>query len=205
MDMPSPTQPEKAPEIRGLDETARFFKVTAPTVRAWIKDPDDPCPVVKMGGNGVPYELDLRAVAAWKRARDERRQALSEEQAARDAQLAMDLLGDDMLPDGDGADAGPMSARQRADYLRAEMDKVKLAEKRGELVRAADVRAVLSEAFAVLREQLRSLPDTLALDHGWDDAVAESVLASVDDALNDLADNLSQLETKETPGDAQAA
>ena len=167
-----------------MEETARFFGVTPPTVRGWINNDD--CPVVAGGSNGVPYRLDLRMVAAWRRGRQD-----ASEKSAAEAQLRLDLLGDDVLPDHPAV--GPLTPRQRLEYLRAEVENVKLAEKRRDLIRADDVRDTLAAAFALFREQMRGLPDQLAERYGWNDDAAETLLGDVDEALNDMADSLTGL------------
>ena len=79
----------------------------------------------------MAYKFDLHKVAAWRRDRDDADAKAAEERRERDVQLKLELLGDDALADeGDG----PMTPRQRAEYLRAELDRVKLAKHRRELV-----------------------------------------------------------------------
>ena len=48
-------------DIRDLQATADFFGIPLPTIRDWVRQD---CPVEQTGGNGVPYEISLRAVAA---------------------------------------------------------------------------------------------------------------------------------------------
>lgn len=193
---------KKAPEpqIRSQQETAKFFGITTPTVRAWI---DDGCPVVEGGHQGVAYKLDLRAVGGWLKGREDDKARLKEETAAADAQLKLELLGGDALPDGA---EGPLTPKQRADFLRAELDKVKLAEKRGELVHADAVRDVLSNALALVRERLRALPDQLARKFDLSEVQVVAALELTDEILADLADELAGMtaETEEA-GHAEAA
>lgn len=174
---------ETTEEIRGLEETARFFSVTAPTVRDWIRKG---CPVDQVGGNGVPYCLDLRKVAAWRREQSEADARAAQDRAERDAQLKLELLGGDMLPDGDG----PMTTAQRQQWLRAEIDKIRIAKERGELVNAAALRDAFVEPLALLRERLRNLPVVMARRFGWDDEVETVALEQIDDALTDLVDGI---------------
>jgi hypothetical protein len=49
-------------------------------------------------------------------------------------------------------------SRSRREKAEAELAELKLAEQRGELVRAADVRAAISKRFAALREAFLQLP-----------------------------------------------
>ena len=174
-------------EIRGLEETARFFEVSVPTVKSWIVDG---CPVKEKGGNGVPYKLDLRRVAKWRKDQDEERERLDAEQAARDEQLRLELLGDDQLPDIDGE---KLSKRAQNDALQAELSKIKIAQLRRQLVNADEMRLSLTELFKEIRDRLRLLPDDIARDFGLEEEVAQTMLDNIDDFLNDMADKLETL------------
>ncbi len=176
--------PRPAPVIRNLEQTARFFETTTPTVKSWIADG---CPVEAGGSNGVPYALDLRKVDEWRQAKKEEEQKTAEERAEQEAQLRLELLGDDALTD---AGVGPLTPRQRADYLRAEVDKVKLAEKRGELMPAAEFLDALVEMNRLVSARLRGLPDDLADRFGLSEDQRENLRATIDDVLNDMADEI---------------
>jgi phage terminase Nu1 subunit (DNA packaging protein) len=174
-----------ADDVRGLDETARFFEVTAPTVRAWIQAG---CPVIERGGHGVPYKLSLRAVATWRKDRTAEEERQAEERAALDNQLRLELLGGESLA---GADQAGLSPKQRADLLQEEMNRIKLARERGELVRAEDLRTEIADAFSLIRERLRAIPDQLARKYARSDEEIEVCRGIIDEALVDLADALS--------------
>ena len=53
-------------------------------------------------------------------------------------------------------------ARSRREHIEAELKQIELDERRGRLVVAAEVVAVVSDAATTLRAQLESLPDRLA-------------------------------------------
>jgi len=61
---------ETREEIRGLEETARFFEVSVPTIKSWIVDG---YAVKQKGGNGVAYQVELRKVAKWLKDRQNER------------------------------------------------------------------------------------------------------------------------------------
>lgn len=184
-----------AKEVRSLDETARFFGVSAPTVKAWITDG---CPVEKKGSNGVAYELDLRAVHAWRQERAEADEREAAERMARDHQLKLEFLGDGALIAGEGE---TLSRRAQADVLRAEFDRTKLAQLRLELVSAADVKFELTAIFGEIRDRIRGLPDEMQRELGIDDETATRMQDKVDTLLSDLADKLEGV----LPHDAKAA
>ena len=181
---------EQGPVLRGLEETATFFEVSVQTVKRWIAAG---CPVVKEGGNGVRYELDLRAVHAWRRDQEQTNAALAEALAEEETQLRLELVGDDMLPDTDGSGQS-LTPKQRRDALQAELSKVKLAELRRELVRADDVAMEMAAAFSLLSNRLASLPDSIGAQIGLAEDQIETVRAQIEDMLNDAADALRDME-----------
>ena len=174
-------------EIRGLDRTARIFEVSVPTVKSWIVDG---CPVKEKGGNGVAYKLDLRKVAKWLKDRQDERDQREADHAAQDTQLKLELLGKDQLPEiGDGK----LSVKARAEALKAEIDKIKLAQLRRQLVDSDEMRLQLVDLFKEIRDRLRILPDDMAYEFDFDDDQAQAMLDKIDDFLNDLADKVEHL------------
>ena len=183
---PKKARPKKPKQvIRGLEETARFFKTTPPTVRSWIREG---CPVKEEGGNGRPYELDLRAVAKWRSDRTAADAAEAEQRLADDDQLRFELLGDDALPDDIAG--GPVSAKARKEALSAELDKVRLAKERRDLVNADDIRDRLVETFSTIRDRLMSLPDQMGRQLGLDDDQIAAGAQFIEDMLTDIADEV---------------
>lgn len=175
-------------DLRSLADTATFFGVSQPTVRRWI---DAGCPVAEKGSNGVAYQLDLAAVAAWRRDQDAAADAEAQARAERDAQLRLELLGPEALTVQ--PDAPALTARQRADALQAEFARTRLATMRRELVPAEPMALALSEVLALLKQRLRQIPDALAPELGLTDAQSSRMLLLIDDALNDAADAIEAL------------
>lgn len=178
---------EDAP-VRTLEETARFFDVSVPTVREWIAKG---CPVVERGGNGRAYRVDLRAVHQWREAQREEERQAEQRKAQTDAQLRLELLGGDELPDPETGDI--LTPKQRQEYLKAEVEKTKLAQQRRELVKAAEMGLAISQAFGELKQRLQVLPDELAKYHGWDEEQTAQALELVNEVLEDASNTLSQL------------
>jgi phage terminase Nu1 subunit (DNA packaging protein) len=71
------------------------------------------------------------------------------------------------------------------------MNRIKLARERGELVRAEDLRTEIADAFSLIRERLRAIPDQLARKYARSDEEIEVCRGIIDEALVDLADALS--------------
>lgn len=182
-------------EVRNLEETARFFSLSVPTMKSWV---ERGCPVVKRGGNGVAWEFDLRAVADWVDGWRRQETEDAENRATRDAQLKLELLGGDVLPDPVGS-GGVLSSKARAEALKAELDKVKLGQLRRDLVRADEVRDDLAQILATVRDRLLVLPDDLGRRFGLSHDQVEEAEEMMHDLLNDLADSIEQAPSLRRP------
>lgn len=112
------------------------------TLRRLIKDnPDFPA---KPGTNGVAYEIEVAEGVAWLKARDERRITAEREHADAVRQLGLELLGGDAAADVDQAG---LSASDRKVLLEEELYAIKVAEKRGDLIRKADIEAAIADVL----------------------------------------------------------
>lgn len=129
------------PLIASLAEFAAIPGVPSEvTLRKLIKEnPDFPA---KPGTNGVAYEIDVQEGIAWLKARDEQRIADEREHADKVMQLGLELLGD-----GAATDLGQtgLSVTERKALLEEEFHAIKVAEKRGDLIRKSDVEAALAD------------------------------------------------------------
>lgn len=130
--------------IASLAEFAAIPGVPSePTLRRLIKDNPD-FPAVP-GTNGVAYEIDVRAGVEWLKVRDANRLAAEREHAEQVRQLGLALLGEDAA--ADVSQAG-LSIDERKKLLEEEFYAIKVAEKRGELIRKADIEAAISDVLA---------------------------------------------------------
>lgn len=112
------------------------------TLRQLIKDnPEFPA---KPGTNGVAYEIDVEDGIAWLKARDEKRIAAEREHAEAVRQLGMELLGDGAAANVSQPGA---SAAERKQFYEEEYLAIKVAEKRGELIRKAEIEAAISDVL----------------------------------------------------------
>lgn len=114
-----------------------------PTMRGLIRDnPDFPA---KVGTNGKSYEIDVRAAIAWLQEREAKRVEAQRAHAEQVVQLGLELLGE-----GAAADVSQvgLSAEERRKLLEEELYAIKVAERRGELIRKADVEAAIIDVLA---------------------------------------------------------
>ena len=128
-----------------------------PTVRKMIADNAD-FPVVSRGKNGVAYEFDLAAAAAFVRSIREREEVVARARAEEVRQFGLDLLG----PDAVAQPQIGLTAVERRALLEEEMAAIRLAERRGDLVRRAEAEIATAELVVLVSDRLDSLPARLA-------------------------------------------
>jgi hypothetical protein len=121
-----------------------------PTLRRLIRDNPD-FPVVATGTNGVAYQIDVGAAIAWLRAHEEQRREAEAAQRNKVQQFALELLGPDAAAVGDEAGLSPA---ERKALLEEELVAIKVAERRGQLIRKASVEEALA-AMMVLDAKRR--------------------------------------------------
>ncbi len=122
-------------------------------------------PVVQRGAKGVAWQIDLLAAAQWR------------------------FAG----ADESGADPDSLSPQDRKAWYEGETKRRDLQIKDGELIPAGDVERVIATAFAAISSDIRAIPDNLERQYGISGEVAESVEALLHDAMDAMADRLSQL------------
>jgi hypothetical protein len=144
--------------IASLAEFAAIPGVPSePTLRRLIKDnPDFPA---NPGTNGVAYEIDVAAGVAWLKEREAKRVQVERDHAEKVRQLGLELLGE-----GAAADVSQvgLSAEERRKLLEEEFYAIKVAEKRGELIRKADIEAAISDVLVADARRRSSFMTRLA-------------------------------------------
>lgn len=127
------------------------------TLRRIIRDnPDFPA---TPGSNGVAYRIDVERAIEWLRSRDERRRIEEEERAASARQLALEMLGPDAAVD---IDRGHSPSERKA-LLEEEFYAIKVAEKRGELIRKESIEAAIANVLALDAKRRREFVPRLAM------------------------------------------
>jgi hypothetical protein len=122
-------------------------------------------PVVQKGAKGVAWVIDLCAAAEWRFA------------GPKDAE----------------SDPEGMSPADRKAWYEGETKRRDLQIRDKELIPAADVERVIATAFAAISSDIRAIPDNLERRHGIPGDVAESVEVLLHEAMDALADKLSNL------------
>ena len=141
-------------------QLARAFSVSENTITKWVSQG---MPVMSEGQNGVSYEFRLSHCWAWRAARDEKARAAKAQgdQMAAQAALAFRNLDDDQAE----AEA-ELTADDLKKWSEAEYHRNRVAEQRGDLVRADRVRAALEDIFVAVGAEMDTLPDFAEMQFG---------------------------------------
>lgn len=138
-------------------QLARAFSVSENTITKWMAQG---MPVLSEGQNGVAYEFRLSHCYAWRQDRDQKARAEKArgDQVAAQAALAFRNL------DADHEEAeGGLTADEVKKWSEAEYARNRLAEQRGDLVRADRVRVLMEEVMVMVGGSLDTLPDFIEL------------------------------------------
>ncbi|MBT9386963.1 terminase small subunit [Pseudooceanicola sp. CBS1P-1] len=164
-------------------ELARVFDVSENTITDWI---GKGMPVLSGGRNGVAYALSLSHCWAWRAHREEAEQSL---RARRDAQNARNALAFRNLDIGQEEEAG-LTAKELREWSEAEYHRNRVAEQRGELVRAARVQELIEDLMGVIRTSMGTLPDHLERELGLQSAEVQIVQRHCDGMLEKLRERI---------------
>ena len=146
--------------VLNRSQLARAFSVTENTITKWVSQG---MPLLSEGQNGVAYEFQLSQCWAWKNARDEKARAakLRGDQIAAQAMLGFRNLDADQEEEEGHLTADDIRKMSEAEYHRN-----RVAEQRGDLVRADRVRALFEESLVRIGTSLDTLPDFLEMKFG---------------------------------------
>lgn len=131
-----------------------------PTIKQMIADNPGFPGILKRGDRGIAWEIDLKVASLF--IRDLARKADEDARARVDqvAQFGLELLGADAM--SAGAERVGISASERKALIEEELLSMKLAERRGELIRKAEVEAALGSLLVTLQQRFLTLPDRFA-------------------------------------------
>lgn len=174
--------------MRGnLADLAATGLASEPTLRKWIAAQPDQDWIICRGSPGVDYEIDIPgAIASW-RAEEDRKTEAARQRADGLKQLGLDLG----LSEQPSAAAG-FSVAERKALLEEELVAIKLDEKRGELIRFAEVEGAIGDVLARFRQKGDTFAARLAkrIDLTRDQITAIDRLMRADqDELADMMEN----------------
>jgi phage terminase Nu1 subunit (DNA packaging protein) len=152
-------------QIVTKDELAQLLGVSDTVVMNYIRAG---CPVVRKGGPGISYQLDTSQVFAWVRERE----ALGRGRATAD-------------PAKTEAEEG----RRRSSLATAQLKEFELAQKLGQTVYVDEVKVLLEDQLAHVRQRLLAMPGRIAAEVAalQDEGAVERLIADeVREALTEL-------------------
>ncbi|MFN3275456.1 MAG: hypothetical protein ACK41U_12350 [Paracoccus sp. (in: a-proteobacteria)] len=156
-------------------QLAKAFVVSENTITKWLSQG---MPVDSTGANGVSYEFRLAHCWAWKQDRDERSRAAKSrgDQLAAQAALAFRNLDEDQAED-----EGELTADDLRKWSEAEYHRNRVAEQRGDLLRADRMRALIEDMFVTFGAEMDTLPDFAEMNFGLSAAQVAQLEARCDE------------------------
>ncbi|MCW8918957.1 MAG: DUF1441 family protein [Gammaproteobacteria bacterium] len=131
-------------------ETAEFCGVSLPTINAWIAKG---APVLQKGSRGIPWVLDLWALAEW-----------------RFTGGAGGAVDEDV----------PQTPRERNDWYAAELKRLQFEKETGLLIAADDMRTTVAEALQPVMLGMETLTDVVERDAGLTPEQAAIIRREID-------------------------
>lgn len=175
-----------APKMN-LEEMAAHLRITRPTLTAWMKRWPE-FPIERRGNGGSPYRFDAGDVAEFvaARRREEDEGKAQQASAVQDFQRGLPLLSGD-------SPAVTLSPKQQTEALKAllmrhqvDREERRAAQERGELVRAADVREVLANAYVRFSRSLPTAIRNAGREANLPEAVVTKMIRAVEAAQREF-------------------
>ena len=163
--------------VLNRDELAEALGTSANTVSAWL---NDGMPVVQVGRNGKPYELQLSHCFAWNEARKR-----SEETRNAEARTAIEAMRLALVGGRSGDSIEALDPKQRREILTAQLAHEQLEVSRNRLLRREDVRETLENLFGLIRDTLEVAPDRIERAEPTLPPKAVNALVEICDGITD--------------------
>lgn len=160
--------------VMGRDELAEAFQVMANTVTAWIAKG---MPVIKEGGQGKPYELQLSACWAWRQAQKADEALQSEKVKRAQAALRVALVG------GSHDAIEALDPKTRREIMAVQIEQERFRQERNELMRRDDVQEAFEVIFGILRDRMNAAPDVIERRHALEPAVVNQLIDICDEIV----------------------
>ena len=176
--------------IVNMEELAELVGKSGPTLRTLIRAHDG-FPVVSRGKNGVAYEFDAHAVAAWLADRQRAAEEAETQRRAELRQLRLELFGPVAVEDDATANLTPHERKAEAD---AQRSLHVLGVAMGRYVPVADMRRSLDAMVARLRQSLLQMPDRIVREFDFDRATKMRLRSLVDEAMTGAVAAIVELE-----------
>lgn len=160
-----------------------------PTLRKMIADNPE-FPVLARGRNGVAYEFNLAEAALFVRGLREREEQAARARAEEVRQFGLQLLGEDAAVEPERAGLSPS---ERKALLEEELVAIKVAERRGDLIRKASVEESLGQLLVWFQAQGKSFSSRLSRRHDVPRDLLAAIDALIEQDQRELADRMERI------------
>ncbi|MES1985489.1 MAG: hypothetical protein V4461_11100 [Pseudomonadota bacterium] len=160
-----------------------------PTLRKMIAENPD-FPVLARGKNGVAYEFDLAAAALFVRGIREREEQIARARSEEVRQFGLQLLGEDSAATQEQIGLSPS---ERKALLEEELIAIKVAERRGDLIRKSSVEEALGTLLIWFQGQGKSFTARLAKRHDVPRDLLVAIDAMIEQDQRELADRMERI------------
>lgn len=137
--------------VMNREELADALATSLPTITAWI---GQGMPVLQTGGQGKAYELRLSHCWAWRTAKKRDEDLRSQKVRDATAKMRLALVGG---ASGDSIEA--LDPKTRREIIAAQREQEAFQADRNQLLKREDVRELLEDMFAMVRDVMESAPD----------------------------------------------
>ncbi len=147
-------------------------------------------PVLARGKNGVAYEFDLAAAALFVRGIREREEQIARARSEEVRQFGLQLLGEDSAATQEQIGLSPS---ERKALLEEELIAIKVAERRGDLIRKSSVEEALGTLLIWFQGQGKSFTARLAKRHDVPRDLLVAIDAMIEQDQRELADRMERI------------
>ena len=168
-------------------QLSRAFQVSENTITKWVSQG---MPVLSGGQNGVSYEFSIRQCYAWRMHREERLQASKARGNELAAQAALVFRN---LDDDQAEQEAELTADDLRKWSEAEYHRNRVAEQRGDLIRADRARALIEDIFVIFGAAMETLPDFCEMEFGLGAQQVEAVKLRCDQTRDEMRQKIGAL------------
>lgn len=160
-----------------------------PKLRKMINDHPD-FPIISRGKNGVSYEFDLAEASAFVRGIREKEEQVARARSEEVRQFGLQLLGEDAAATQESIGLSPS---ERKALLEEELIAIKVAERRGDLIRKTSVEEALGTLLIWFQTRGKTFTSRLAKRHDVPRDLMVAIDALIEQDQRELADRMERI------------
>lgn len=147
-------------------------------------------PVLARGKNGIAYEFDLAEAAMFVRGIREREEQIARARSEEVRQFGLQLLGEDAAATQESIGLSPS---ERKALLEEELIAIKVAERRGDLIRKTSVEEALGTLLIWFQTRGKTFTSRLAKRHDVPRDLMVAIDALIEQDQRELADRMERI------------